>query len=109
MDTIKINTTQNVMLRYTPAGIGLRILAGLLDGVFVLAWALIVIFTFSYAIRRNQYSGNPDEYESYNQMMQAFMILALLPALLYHLLCETFLNGQSFGKKIVRIKVVKLN
>jgi uncharacterized RDD family membrane protein YckC len=29
-----------------------------------------------------------------------------LPVLFYHLLCETLLNGQSFGKKAMRIKVI---
>lgn len=37
------------------------------------------------------------------------MTLFLLPAMLYHLLSETFMNGQSFGKKIAGIKVVKLD
>jgi uncharacterized RDD family membrane protein YckC len=109
MDGIRINTTQNVALRYTSAGIGLRILAGLLDMLFILSYVLIVFFIFSYALRKREYSEEIDRYESYNQVVQAFYILALLPAMLYNLLCETFLNGQSFGKKIVKIKVVKLN
>ena len=33
----------------------------------------------------------------------------MLPVLLYHFLSETFMNAQSFGKKIVGIKVVKLD
>jgi uncharacterized RDD family membrane protein YckC len=33
-------------------------------------------------------------------------ILFGLPALLYHLLCEVFLNGQSIGKKALQIKVI---
>jgi hypothetical protein len=37
------------------------------------------------------------------------VILAMLPVTLYHFLSETFMNGQSFGKKIVGIKVVKLD
>ncbi|HVS96523.1 MAG TPA: RDD family protein [Puia sp.] len=34
------------------------------------------------------------------------IILFALPPLLYHLLCEIFLNGQSIGKKAMRIKVI---
>jgi uncharacterized RDD family membrane protein YckC len=33
-------------------------------------------------------------------------VLFGLPILLYHLLCETLLNGQSIGKKAMRIKVI---
>lgn len=109
METIKINTTQNVSLSYTAAGVGPRILAALLDTVFVYAYYLLIIAIFTYAINKNRYSGDYESNESFNQIMIGIAILCLLPALLYHLLCETFLNGQSFGKKIMKIKVVKLD
>lgn len=109
MDTLKINTTQNVSLSYSAAGVGLRMLAGLLDTIFVYAYVIILITIFSYAINRNRYSGSYEEYEEFNQIMIGVLVLLLLPAMTYHLLCETFLNGQSFGKKIMKIKVVKLD
>ncbi|MCE3259597.1 MAG: hypothetical protein K0S12_1238 [Bacteroidetes bacterium] len=109
METIKINTTQNVSLSYAAAGVGPRILAALLDNVFIFAYACFIIIIFSYAISRNTYSGDYEESETYNMVMIGLAILLLLPASLYHLLCETFLNGQSFGKKIVKIKVVKID
>ncbi len=109
MDVIKINTTQNVSLSYSAAGVGPRILAGLLDMIFVYSYALIIILIFSAAIKRGAYSNSYEKQEEYNQMLIGILILCLLPAMVYHLLCETFLNGQSFGKKIMKIKVVKLN
>ncbi|MGZ4090648.1 MAG: RDD family protein, partial [Bacteroidia bacterium] len=60
METIKINTTQNVSLSYSAAGIGPRILAGLLDAVFIFAYTCIIFLIFSFAIRRETYS---DDYE----------------------------------------------
>lgn len=109
MDSIKINTTQNVALAYTPAGVGLRILAALLDTVFIWVYIIIVVTIFTQAIKRDYYSNDYEQYETYNQIMIGLLILFLLPASIYHLLCETFLNGQSFGKKIIKIKVVKVN
>ena len=109
METIKINTTQNVSLSYNAAGVGPRILAGLLDRVFVYAYALTIILIFSLAIERTRYSHSYEKQEENTQLMIGLLILCLLPAMVYHLLCETFLNGQSFGKKILKIKVVKLN
>ncbi len=109
MEKIKINTTQNVSLSYEAAGVGPRILAGLLDMIFVYAYFLIVALIFSFAISRSRYTGDYEKTENYNQLMIGLFILCILPALIYHLLCETFLNGQSFGKKIVKIKVIKLN
>ena len=40
MESVSIHTTQNVVIDYTPAGLGNRILAGLLDLVF--KWAYII-------------------------------------------------------------------
>lgn len=109
MDEIKITTSQNVSLSYTAAGVGPRMLAALLDLIFVYVYAIILIFIFMFVIRRNEYSGDYDTYETYNSIVIGIFILFMLPAGLYNLLCETFLNGQSFGKKIVKIKVVKLD
>jgi uncharacterized RDD family membrane protein YckC len=109
METIKINTTQNVALSYEAAGVGPRVLAALLDSIFVFAYACLIIIVFSYAITRNAYSNDYESLETYNQIMIGILVLLLLPAGLYHLLCETFLNGQSFGKKILKIKVIKLD
>ncbi|MDO9000651.1 RDD family protein [Sediminibacterium sp.] len=109
MDKIKITTSQNVNLNYTAAGVGPRILAALLDLVFIYSYVAIIATIFTFAIRKKQYSGDYDTSENYNQIMIGILILILLPAFLYNLLCETFLNGQSFGKKIVKIKVIKLD
>jgi len=39
----------------------------------------------------------------------AIGVIFFLPLFFYHLLCETLLNGQSFGKKIMKMRVVKLD
>ncbi|MDZ4663517.1 MAG: RDD family protein [Bacteroidota bacterium] len=110
MDQIQINTTQNVALGYEPAGVGYRILAGLLDQVFVIVYTILIYwFFFTFVLSRNYYTDESDHSDSYNAIMVGLMTLFLVPAGLYHLLCETFLNGQSFGKKIVQIKVVKID
>jgi uncharacterized RDD family membrane protein YckC len=109
MDEIKITTSQNVSLSYAAAGVGPRMLAALLDYIFIYVYVIILITVFTLAIRRNEYSGDYESYDNYNAIMIGVFILFLLPAMLYNLLCETFLNGQSFGKKILKIKVIKLD
>lgn len=110
MEQIRINTTQNVALSYEPAGIGFRILAGILDQIFFYVYVFLVIFIFQkFVISHNYYSEEYEKAETYNSIMYAIMVIFLLPAMLYHLLSETFMNGQSFGKKIAGIKVVKLD
>ena len=102
MDSIKISTTQNVDLDYEAAGVGFRILATLLDSFFMIVYVVIIMFMsnalgFNYFYNSNQY------------LALTLIIILSLPILLYHFLSEVFMNGQSFGKKIIGIKVVKLD
>lgn len=96
MDNIKIQTTQNVDIEYELASIGDRILATLLDYVFFIAYfvLLAVIAGFTKGII----------FESI-----AVVVILVLPVFLYDLLCEMFFQGKSFGKMIMKIKVVKLD
>lgn len=96
MDNIKIQTTQNVDIEYELASIGDRILATLLDYLFFFGYTLLVFLFFGLL--------NSD-LEDYLWLL----VLCFLPILLYDLLCETFFQGKSFGKMIMKIKVVKLD
>ncbi len=104
MDSIKIATTQNVDLEYEAAGVGYRILATILDGIFIMIYVVIIMLILGISV-----SGASDYFSDNYYLMIAILILLGLPVLLYHFLSETFMNGQSFGKKIVGIKVVKLD
>jgi uncharacterized RDD family membrane protein YckC len=105
MDTIKITTSQNVDLDYEAAGVGYRMLATLLDEVFKTVYIIIGFLILGLTAKNNPrlYDGN-DNYTLYT-----ILIIAALPYTLYYFLSETFMNGQSFGKKIVGTKVVKLD
>ncbi|RYF51492.1 MAG: RDD family protein, partial [Cytophagaceae bacterium] len=94
--TVSIQTSQNVTLEYEPASLGDRILAFLLDYLIFLGW-LILYFVLTKllpgAFRSSFWTG----------------LFLLLPFMLYDLLCETFLNGQSLGKIAMKIRVVMLD
>ncbi len=96
MDNIKIQTTQNVDIEYELASVGDRILATLLDYLFFFGYMLLV-FLFIGLI------GSHIEDNLW------LLIVLFLPILLYDLLCEMFFQGKSFGKMIMKIKVVKLD
>lgn len=104
MDPIKIATTQNVDLEYEAAGVGYRILATILDAIFMIIYVMIIMLIFGISVSSAGmfYGENP-------YLIATIFIILGLPILLYHFLSETFMNGQSFGKKIVGIKVVKLD
>lgn len=94
MQRISIETTQNVQVDYVLAGIGSRIQAFFLDLLVIVAYGVILLLFFS------QLGIVPPT---------AVMVILGLPPLLYHLLCEIFLDGQSLGKRQMNIKVVKLD
>ncbi len=96
MENIKIQTTQNVDIEYELASIGDRILATLLDYLFFIAYFFVILLIAALT--------NDAVFESI-----AVISLLSLPILLYDLLCETFFQGKSFGKMIMKIKVVKLD
>ena len=103
MDNINIQTTQNVDIEYELASIGDRILATLLDYVFFFAYAIVVGLFFSLLGSAGGGRGSGDG------IMLALIIVIALPILLYDLLCEMLFQGKSFGKMIMKIKVVKLD
>jgi len=95
MERVGINTSQNVAIDFRLASIGDRIVASLLDYVFFLAYYIIILFVASI----NNWADDST----------AFWVVVSLPILFYDLLSEVFMNGQSFGKMIMKIKVIKLD
>ena len=93
MQTIQIQTTQNVGIQYAVAGLGDRIGAYILDSVIVAAYVIIMMFILA------------------SMQLEIFWIYILfyLPAFFYHLLSEVFFDGQSIGKKQFGLKVVRLD
>ncbi|MEQ9263088.1 MAG: RDD family protein [Owenweeksia sp.] len=92
MQSINIQTTQNVVLQYSLAGLGHRIAAILIDFTVLLA------FSFSWQFITGRLFGAGS--------MTLNVILGIIN-LLYFLVCEISMNGQTIGKKAMRIKVVK--
>jgi len=95
MQTIKVHTTQNIDIDYEIAGLGERIVAKLLDYlVFVPLWII------GFVLAVNQIG---------DICIGAYFIIVAVIFVFYDLICEQFLNGQSIGKRIMKIKVISLN
>ncbi len=98
MNTIKINTSQNIDLEYELGSLGDRIVGYIIDLLVIIAYVIIVIavfFGFSGLSNLSAASG-------------ITMFLAFLPIFFYDLVSEIFLNGQSLGKMAMKIKVISL-
>ncbi len=96
MDNFQIETAQNVSIQQNVAGIGERIAAYLIDWVILLAY----IFIAAIILGATGAAGGED---------WVVVMILFLPFTLYHLLWETFWDGKTPGKKIMKIKVAKLD
>ncbi len=100
---VKIENAQHVQLNYTPAGIGERILAFFLDAFFMGIYYLVVIWIWGYVHEL----GSSVHFT--NESIWVLFIVLVVPLMLYHLVSELISNGYSIGKKIVGIRVVKID
>lgn len=92
-----ILTGQFVRIHQVPASIGERILALAIDYVFLAIYLFTTIYLF-------------DKLPAYSLSSFSTYLLLLIvysPLLCYSLLCEVFNNGQSLGKRLLAIRVVK--
>lgn len=94
-----IITGQFVRIRQTPASIGERLVALCIDG-FVVACYLIGMSLLLSKLDVHAFSG-----------VSFFFLFGFvyLPALAYPLLCEVFNRGQSLGKLLLHLRVVKID
>ena len=95
MNSIKITTTQNIELEYELASVGERIAGYFIDLLIIIAYCIVV---FSIMI-----GGNIIGWSS------VVVFLLFIPVFFYDLVSEIFMNGQSVGKRVMKIKVVSLN
>lgn len=92
---IRIQTTQNVDLEYEIAGIGYRFLAALIDLLIILGYLLGVSLFFIEILKA--------------ELSWGLGSILSLPILLYPVVCEILMDGQTFGKKAMKLKVVKID
>lgn len=90
-----IITGQFVRISQTPASIGERLVALVID------YILIGLFVFSTVTLFSSFRLYSD------LTLIIFLVTVYLPVLFYSFLCEMFNHGQSIGKKIMNIRVVK--
>ena len=99
MQTIRITTAQNIDIDYEVAGLGERILARLIDlGLFLFILILGSIFANITSLWTDSGIGG---------VIVVIIYFALF--VFYDLIFEIFMNGQSVGKRIMKIKVISLN
>jgi uncharacterized RDD family membrane protein YckC len=104
MSELTINTTQNVNINFTAATIGDRILAYFIDLIIKIAYCIVVYGIFFYWLGINKAFESMD-----NWSVVAIMLVFYFPVMIYSITLESIFEGQSFGKRLIKIKVVKID
>lgn len=94
MQTIRVETTQNVYIHYPLASLGERIVAYLLDQVILLIYAIAMVALLIKLDIRSVWIP---------------VVTLGVPYFLYSQVCELLMNGQTPGKMAMKIQVVRLD
>jgi uncharacterized RDD family membrane protein YckC len=102
MPEISINTTQNVNINFNVANIGLRLGAYTID----LAMKVCYIIFINWAVISRLGLG---DFNLDNWSVMSVYIIFYLPVTFYSLVQESLMEGQTLGKRLFSIKVVKID
>ena len=96
MEQFQIETAQNISISQNTAHLGDRMLAYIIDSFVIMVYVILTIVLLV------SMDVNPAD-------QWALYLLLNLPAFLYYLLLETFMDGKTIGKGLMNIRVVKLD
>ena len=101
MSSIDIQTTQNVTIAYELATLKDRFFATLIDGAIAIMIGLGIIFSASWIVG--------DIFGEDGSLLMVARFIPIITFMGYHLISEIVANGQSWGKKLMGLKVVRLD
>lgn len=104
MSIVRIATNFNIDIEFTAPPFYRRLFAWVLDIVIQVFYLIVAIRMLNW-VQRSLFARASDG----SMKMWALSLLLFLPFLLYHLVMEITMNGQSVGKKIMGIKVISEN
>ncbi|MBP9792955.1 MAG: RDD family protein [Flavobacterium sp.] len=104
MSELAINTSQNVNIKFVAASVGERMLASFLDILIKIAYMIVIGYFVFYLTGLSKQMDSLDNWSSI-----AIVIIFFFPILIYSIVLESIFEGQTIGKKITKIKVVKID
>lgn len=102
MSKVVIPTSFNIDLEFHTPAFHKRFFAWFIDIVLIILYCLAVEYSLSASNALNKEEAGMKQL--YN--LSFLGLILLVPALVYHLATELFLNGQSIGKKLMGLQVI---
>ncbi|MHB9025987.1 MAG: RDD family protein [Armatimonadota bacterium] len=107
---LEIVTPENVTIRYELAGFGTRGIAAVVD--WLLQVVAILVLVSIYSLLSWLLSDENSVWQSFEEMVQSSLLaIAILTFFLimwgYHILFETLWNGETPGKRWLKLRVIK--
>ena len=123
---IQFETPENVEIRYQPGGVGHRFVAWLIDQILVILVSVVLFFAIliagiffgaivddvinSLSEMISDAETDPRAGHQFVLYVLGFLTLLLgLGNMLYFMTTELFMHGQTVGKRLINIRVVKAN
>lgn len=101
MKLLQINTTQNVPINFELANVGQRLFAFILDNAIKFSY----IFLVSYFLGDRFFAVFEEDFWS----QKGLIVILYLPATVYTLVSEIAMNGQTLGKRLMKIRVINID
>ncbi len=102
MAEISINTTQNVNINFKIADVGSRLGAYVIDLIMKICYILFINWAVLERLGIDSFTWD-------NWSIMSIYIIFYLPVIFYSIIQESLMEGQSIGKKLLSIKVVKID
>jgi uncharacterized RDD family membrane protein YckC len=104
MSELSITTTQNVKINFISASIGERLGAYFIDLLIKISYGVVIFLVFFSILHFEKLFDSLDQWS-----IMSICLLFYLPIMFYSLVFESIFEGQSLGKKLLKIKVVKID
>jgi uncharacterized RDD family membrane protein YckC len=103
-ESLDVATPERVSLRLPVAGLGFRSLAYLIDALLIFLFWVVLYFVTSLL------ANVAEEFQALSSVGRSVLAFAVFAAQwCYWTVCEIAMNGQTVGKRVMHIRVVRLD
>lgn len=106
MNTISFETPENIVVEYRLAGPGTRYVAFFIDALILIFSGLLLTFVSVFALLALQSTGAGISREMAAIALSAGVVIFGFASMAYFVLFELYMDGQTPGKRMTRIRVV---